>query len=617
MKKILTLMLLTAFVLSVCPFVSFADTKNDQILWILNSAQGNGEFSYKFELARTQAQIDAEQRGQTGIVEGKDGHIRVFHENRTDGVPNGTYTETTNSNAMAVFARNYRLLTIDTAQSWFIFEGDTMCGVTTTDFNGNTVTKQISELKNSLSGLTANAPHSNKTQLWWLIDAARGKGEFSYEFELAPSQAQIDAGTHGQRGVVEGKDGNIRVYHLNSNGTYTETTNSNAMAIFARNYRFLTQRNHNHNNAGQPGRIEPSFPAWLGFDNNGEEFGNSNFELFPLVSHATLTGAANPYEMNLLSADTEREKAMLFIYEGGTMSAVRYYMPNGDAVLKKITNLKPALSGIEGIANANHSNKTQLWWIIDSARGKGEFSFSFELEDGTKGSVQGKDGTVSTYTDDGNGTYSVAPGSVVATTFASRFKLLTQFSHNHNNETTAGEPGSRPFPAPHPEWLGLTDNGVGFANGNYELFPLVAEATLTGAANPFEMNLTPERATSGEIERTGDMFFVYDNGVMSAACFNNTYIKISNLKNSVESAIQPDFILGRILDNNDEPTIFDVLEILKHIVGMNGVIKSGGPDSRAWNAALITPESQVSGTPTIFDVLEILKYIVGMDSLVG
>ncbi|MCL2071304.1 MAG: hypothetical protein FWH07_03610 [Oscillospiraceae bacterium] len=77
-----------------------------------------------------------------------------------------------------------------------------------------------------------------------------------------------------------------------------------------------------------------------------------------------------------------------------------------------------------------------------------------------------------------------------------------------------------------------------------------------------------------------------------------------------------DFIPGRVLSNDTEPTIFDALEILKHLVGMDGVIKSGGRDSRAWNAALITAESQASGTPTIFDVLEILKYLVGMESAV-
>ncbi|MCL2071602.1 MAG: RICIN domain-containing protein [Oscillospiraceae bacterium] len=75
-----------------------------------------------------------------------------------------------------------------------------------------------------------------------------------------------------------------------------------------------------------------------------------------------------------------------------------------------------------------------------------------------------------------------------------------------------------------------------------------------------------------------------------------------------------DFIPGRVLSNDTEPTIFDALEILKHLVGMDGVIKSGGRDSRAWNAALITEDSKLRGEPTIFDVLEILKYLVGINT---
>ena len=77
---------------------------------------------------------------------------------------------------------------------------------------------------------------------------------------------------------------------------------------------------------------------------------------------------------------------------------------------------------------------------------------------------------------------------------------------------------------------------------------------------------------------------------------------------------QPNATAGRIIDNSQPPTIFDALEILKFLVNMDGMIKSGGRDSRAWNAALITAESRASGAPTIFDVLEVLKYLVGMDS---
>ena len=33
--------------------------------------------------------------------------------------------------------------------------------------------------------------HSNMDQIWQIVSAARGSGQFSYEFELAPSAAQV------------------------------------------------------------------------------------------------------------------------------------------------------------------------------------------------------------------------------------------------------------------------------------------------------------------------------------------------------------------------------------------------------------------------------------------
>ena len=647
MKKVLSLMLVTALLLSVCTVaVSANATKNDQINWILDSAKGSGEFSYEFELAPTQAQIDAGQPGQTGIVEGKDGLIRVYHENRTAGVPNGTYVETTNSNAMAIFARNYRLLTLETAQSWFTFEGDVMSGATATNIiNGDTVTKKISNLKNSLSGLTDGAPQSTKTILWQIIDAARGNGEFSYEFELAPTQAQIDAGQPGQTGIVEAKDGVVRVYHENRtagvpNGTYVETTNSNAMAIFANNYRLLTQRTHNHNNEVVTGDAEsrpvkPStFPAWLGLTTTA--WANGNFELFPVVTHATLVGAANPFEMNLVPArgDTvtpeQRANDMLFIYENGVPAAARYLDHNGNAVFKKISNYKNSLSGLTD--GAPQSTKTILWQIINAARGNGEFSYDFEIQVESKGVIKGlitsqsvtngsprvadaleilkeivgikpnaaegnpaalitkgsqdggsprvadaleilksivgipslvgcdkceklpcecpagtekvegkvvcQNGVVIVYTFDSEGTLVQSPNSVAMTVFAQHFKLLTQRSHNHNNEVVTGDPESRPVnPATFPAWLGLTTTA--WANGNFELFPVVAPATLANAANPFEMNLVPARGdTVTPEQRANDMLFIYENGTIVAARYfdsngNVVFKKISNLKNSV------------------------------------------------------------------------------------
>ena len=71
-------------------------------------------------------------------------------------------------------------------------------------------------------------------------------------------------------------------------------------------------------------------------------------------------------------------------------------------------------------------------------------------------------------------------------------------------------------------------------------------------------------------------------------------------------------------NSDGEPVvdIFDVLELLKFIVGMNNVMED--PDNKnnqeALRAAIISEQGVASGRPTIFCVLEILKYIVGMDS---
>jgi hypothetical protein len=68
------------------------------------------------------------------------------------------------------------------------------------------------------------------------------------------------------------------------------------------------------------------------------------------------------------------------------------------------------------------------------------------------------------------------------------------------------------------------------------------------------------------------------------------------------------FRIGHIL-GNDEPTIFDALEILKYLVGIESVIDNC---ETAFKAALIVSETE----PTIFDALEIIKYLVGMVNVI-
>jgi hypothetical protein len=476
----------------------------------------------------------------------------------------GVFQEQTNHAVMADFGRYFRLLTENGSNTdeiaslpeflnisgnteflnlplnsdnfmSFIFDDGAMSAIRT----GNTFIR-VSNLKNELSGITPDSL-STKTQLWWIIDAARGFGEFSFRFEMA----------NGQHGIVEGKDGNVRVYREMSPGVFQEQTNHAVMAEFGRNFRLLTQAGHNHNNevtAGTPAsRPFPApYPAWLGLNNDGVGFVNGNYELFPFITHKTLTEAANPFCLNLTPVDRgnpiNRLNDMFFVYENGDMTAAYF---NNTWI--KISGLKPELSGI---TPGSLSTKTQLWWIIDAARGHGEFSFDFELEDNTTGKFIGNNGDVKILRCNGDDTYTDISNSSDLSKFSQNFKLLTQSGHNHNNEVTAGTPESRPFPSPYPEWLGLTNNGVGFINGNYELFPLISEETLNNAANPFCLNLTPiDRGNP--INRLNDMFFVYDGGVMAAAYFDGTWMIISNLIPSISNnlTIVPD---GGNNNNDDD-----------------------------------------------------------------
>lgn len=361
----------------------------------------------------------------------------------------------------------------------------------------------------TVAGVESNDP------IWQIINTARGYGAFSYEFELAPTAAQIESGQHGQRGIVEGKDGLVRVFNRNANGTYSEATNSVVMSAFARNFRLLTQY------SGETTfTYELPLPAWLGFDGNG--FSGENYVFMPLTTHEILTNAGNRFNKNLPSTDLSRENTMMFVVENGVIQAAQFMNIATNAyVYKRIYNFKPELSGV---TPSSYSTKTQLWWIIDAARGNGEFSFNFELEDGTTGLMTGNNGVINVYDAAGN----IVNDSTALTVFGNHFAFLTQRNHNHNNEIN----GTRPYEPPFPEWLELTNNGIGFANGNYELFPLVTNETLTNAVNPFEINLvTPD------INRESAMLFIYDGGEMRAMQFNvngeYVFMKISNLQNTI------------------------------------------------------------------------------------
>jgi hypothetical protein len=336
----------------------------------------------------------------------------------------------------------------------------------------------------SLAAITSGTVYaaSEEAQLGWIIDAARGNGEFSFEFTT----------DNGQTGIVEGKDGKVRVYRDMGSAVFQEQTNHAVMANFGRHFRMITQRE----GAGDPMEL----PEFI-----GEANGTLSFVSLPLGGDA-----------------------MTFVFDSGEMTAAFF---NNTWI--KIDSLKNTLSGV---TPATFSTKTTLWWIIDAARGEGAFNFDYELEDGTKGKVIGDNGDVKVYRQNDGNTYTETPASPVAKAFAKNFNLLTQQGHNHNNEVD----GVRPFEPEFPEWLGLTNNGVGFINGNYELFPLVSRTALDSAANRFDLNIAP--ADRGNpIDRLNDMLFIYETAsgttpVMSAAYFDGVWMKISNLQNNTGGA---------------------------------------------------------------------------------
>jgi len=74
-----------------------------------------------------------------------------------------------------------------------------------------------------------------------------------------------------------------------------------------------------------------------------------------------------------------------------------------------------------------------------------------------------------------------------------------------------------------------------------------------------------------------------------------------------------DCLLGDVDDNN-EVTIVDVLEILKYLAGLADNVIDNNPVGL--RHSLITPESQLEGEPKITDVLEILKALAQLEDTI-
>jgi hypothetical protein len=532
-------------------------------LWdVINSARGDGDFSFEFALAPNAAGVQTR-----GVVESNGGDIRVFHINA-----DGEYIETTNSAAMTM-ARNLRLLTanrttanapgtpgyfdpanipefvgrrdrvfvnyamtrdvtLNSAEDRFdtnlapantreenymmfifcAYEGE-LAGIRYRD-GANNVFFAIENLKPELydsenGGIIAD-DYSRKTQLWWIIDAARGNGQFSFEFALAPNASGVQT-----RGVIEGDNGDIRVYHR-SGDEYIETTNS-AMMTMARYFRLLTQGQHNHNQPDREGHLDPeTFPEWL-----TDTFeGAPTFENFPLMTDAALNTAQNRFATSMAPLTLEEiDNFMLFIHDAGGTGEMRGVHFRGTFIA--IENLKPELYDSEngGIIADDYSRKTQLWWIIDAARGNGQFSFDFELEDGATGTITGDNGNVEVALSNENAELA----ELLETLFAANFALLTQGTHNHNQPTMPGHLD----PATFPEWLGEANGG----DWTFENFPLMTAAALAAAQNRYATTLPP---TNLELENF--MLFIHDaggTGEMRGVHFGGTFMAISNLTNSI------------------------------------------------------------------------------------
>ncbi|MCL2071608.1 MAG: leucine-rich repeat domain-containing protein [Oscillospiraceae bacterium] len=148
--------------------------------------------------------------------------------------------------------------------------------------------------------------------------------------------------------------------------------------------------------------------------------------------------------------------------------------------------------------------------------------------------------------------------------------------------------------------LYLNDNNIS------DLAPLSGLANLEtlGARNNNISDIAPLRG----LMKLEDLY-LDDNNIGVLTPLDRVFL---NRLYTVRMRNNPIIIPGYVL-SNPEVTIFDALEILKYIAGIDNLIDAC---DTARKAALITEESRVTGEPTIFDVLEILKCIVGMDNAI-
>jgi hypothetical protein len=61
-----------------------------------------------------------------------------------------------------------------------------------------------------------------------------------------------------------------------------------------------------------------------------------------------------------------------------------------------------------------------------------------------------------------------------------------------------------------------------------------------------------------------------------------------------------------------KPIVGDALQVLRYLVGLSSEIKDANKGDAAWNAALITADSQTNDKPAVGDALQILRYLVNL-----
>ena len=492
---------------------------------------------------------------------------------------------------------------------------------------------------------------SIEAQLWWLTDAMRGKGEFTFDFEIAD----------GTKGRITAKDGEANIYIRGTDGSYTLNNSHSVMADFVEHFKFLTRTQHTHTGIGgvtkfradNPGNDtvngnhvpNQTVPTWfgtgLGTSMTGTVATTWRLENFPMLTEAELAAANNSdtaaddnrYATGLVPAanlalhDGERDSmidgitSMLFYYNSaataGGDNAMRGVFHNGKFM--KIDNLMNTFQG--GAPVAPTITTTTL------PDGEVGVEYSFTLEADGSAPIEW---TVVPECDecpdcDGgfplgltlskNGTISGTP--VVATTFTFKIKAENVAGSTISEEFTVVVKPAAGSTAPNITTASLPNGTVKKAYNR----TLAADGddpiswSIDSGKLPDGLKLSAETgAITGTPTKAGKFTFTVkaENDVGSTT-------KEFTITIAAEGTTAPTYKLGRIISKpNQDAKIGDALEILKFLAGMDGAIKKGGPDSTAWKASLITSASQRTPAkgPSINDALEILKYLANMNSAV-